>query len=510
MEQGSRKAVRCVEEALCDELQSMFPGVPRQQLLRRLRESELQVEAAAEALLGDVQRWEQKHKHKHKQQAKKEQEEKKEEDKTTTKQQEQEQAVPALQDEEAAILLLFPNVSAREVQQALQTSCGEAELAADLLQLSADYDTQQHQQQQQHDKHDKDDRRARSLLALSVSDLQAAFPDQPPEALESELRANDGDLQTAALAILRRSTSGLSPRCDTDSNVAFLQSMFPTHAQDVLRALLEEMEGHVEEVVDFLMSVEFIEGQCAAEAVSGGDEGMLVEVQMLRQMFPDHDPQSIVDALDSCGWDAGQAASLLLPLAGEPGKPKKGPTKWKKLDTSLATRMYSPMRWNGINSSVMTARPVQDVALPVSARQAATGDRKPVAAKEPTTRQPSKPSVTVASKEKPSLLEPQLDAKAMAEVHAQRRQQFAGLAARAHVLGDGNCAARFRRLAEREDRLRQMWADRQRVTVVDLHGLLVAEALEVVRGALSKPNCTFHLITGRGAHSHDGGKMKSV
>jgi hypothetical protein len=119
-----------------------------------------------------------------------------------------------------------------------------------------------------------------------------------------------------------------------------------------------------------------------------------------------------------------------------------------------------------------------------------------------------------------------LDERARAASHSANRQRFLVLSAKAHVLGDSACAVRcgffvvvvlrfhtefffflkrFRRLAEREERLRSLWSGG---AIVDLHGLFVDEALGVVRNALEMRGRTVHFVTGRGKHSLNGPRIR--
>jgi rubrerythrin len=75
----------------------------------------------------------------------------------------------------------------------------------------------------------------------------------------------------------------------------------------------------------------------------------------------------------------------------------------------------------------------------------------------------------------------------MARVHMDNRRKYALAAARAHQKGDSNAAKQFSDLAQREERLQKLWQSRmsQKAVKVDLHGLFVKEALEVVSQMMS-------------------------
>lgn len=97
----------------------------------------------------------------------------------------------------------------------------------------------------------------------------------------------------------------------------------------------------------------------------------------------------------------------------------------------------------------------------------------------------------------------------MARIHMENRRRYALAAAQAHQKGDSRAAAQFSELSLREDRLQKLWEARLSSSVisVDLHGLFVREAMEVVsqvlhslhsgesvRVSLFRPLCCFQLI----------------
>jgi hypothetical protein len=238
---------------------------------------------------------------------------------------------------------LFPHSSVENVARCLALSAGNVELAVDLLSSVCEEE---------------------SKLERSVSDLCEAF-DMSRDEAHAELRACGNVFEDAALSILHRSTGGMATNDGENADLAFLKAMFQKESEDVLQGLLDEMK-RLEDVVDFLLSLDVL---LVEEAINAAEEPRCYspEEELLSELFPHLDSQTLVAALEACNWDANEACAVLaaaqqqektgkLPVQQQQQQQQhvvkqKGSKRWQKLEAKQM-RQGPSMRWNGTNGIV--------------------------------------------------------------------------------------------------------------------------------------------------------------
>lgn len=470
------------------QLIALFPNVPAKMIRQTYKSNKGNFEATLDSILRVAAEWEGPSKG------------------PSTPQNDAEQlGIESVNESVAGLELLFPGVGKDLVEEAWRLSGDNHELAVDLLLASQEDEA----------------------LNRSVVDVAEVFGLTRMQ-VEEEFRRNDNDLERVCTSLMSSSSrySTMSDTAPLKGTIAFLKAMFPNEDELVLEGLLAEHNDQTDDVVDFLLSLDllkiFDEELDLADAPSSSSSPtpeLEQEILLLCEMFPDIALERIHQTLDEAGWDVNVASVRLSGGSGGGGGGKKVPKsrRWKKLGVDEVFQKVVVGKvpvWNGSNASVVGGPVANSNHLPQKRVSPTLAHRQP----------PSLPSASASSSSSSSSSASHVftqdrcnasspnnnntNAIKMARIHMENRRKYASLASKAHMTGDAHACAMFSKLALREERFQKLWSNRisNQLTKIDLHGLFVKEALDVVSQVLHSMQTgeSVQFITGRGKHSAGG------